>query len=117
MVSTLTQCADQLTLNVQINSIRIGHGHIKNWNSEWNDWEWDGESLRHMDIVFASAAERGVRLIFPLLNADFGSTLLPYIIDRADAEETSDRRGDQLGWVCILHGRLLGSGLMFLAGC
>ncbi|KAI5479565.1 Glycoside hydrolase, family 5 [Pseudohyphozyma bogoriensis] len=60
------------TYCLRINSQRIGRGHIKGWNREWGDWEWDGDRLKELDFVLDSASRHGVRLIIPLINQDFG---------------------------------------------
>lgn len=45
----------------------------KGWSAEWGDWIWDEDRLKETDVVLHEAAQRGVKLIIPIINQDFGS--------------------------------------------
>lgn len=72
------------TYTLRINSKNIHRGHIKGWNEEWNDWEWDGDRLKEFDFVLAEASKSGVKLIIPIINQDFGSEDTNWVGNFAD---------------------------------
>jgi hypothetical protein len=60
------------TYTLRVESSNITRGHINGWNAQWGDWEWDEERLVEIDRVLDEARKRGVRLIVPLINQDYG---------------------------------------------
>lgn len=60
------------TYTLRIKSPNIGRGHINGWHSEWNDWMWDEDRMKEMDLVLDEARKAGVKLIIPIINQDTG---------------------------------------------
>ncbi|GAA5978097.1 hypothetical protein JCM10908_004228 [Rhodotorula pacifica] len=60
------------TYTLRIKSQNIGRGHINGWHSEWNDWMWDEDRMKEMDLVLDEARKAGVKLIIPIINQDTG---------------------------------------------
>lgn len=61
------------TYTMRIKSRNIAKGHINGWSDEWGDWIWDEAALVEMDRVICEARARGVRLVIPIVNQDYGS--------------------------------------------
>lgn len=48
------------------------HAHISGWDSKKNDWIYVESVWRKLDKTLALAAEEGVKIIFPIINQDYG---------------------------------------------
>ncbi|KAG0144344.1 hypothetical protein CROQUDRAFT_95152 [Cronartium quercuum f. sp. fusiforme G11] len=51
----------------------IESSHITGWNSSKNDWDFNELAWKRLDKMLAVAAEEGVKIIFPIINQDYGS--------------------------------------------
>ncbi|KAH9813336.1 family 5 glycoside hydrolase [Melampsora americana] len=51
---------------------RLEHGHISGWDVVKNDWVYNEDVWRRLDKVLAICADEGVKVIFPIINQDYG---------------------------------------------
>ena len=61
------------TLTVSSIYVSEADAHINGWDAVKGDWKYNEAVWRKTDQVLAEAAKHGVKIIFPIINADYGT--------------------------------------------
>lgn len=60
------------------------HAHISGWDPIKNDWIYPEISWQRLDKMLAIAAEEGIKMIFPIINQDYGSSATDFVGNMVD---------------------------------